>query len=142
MFTSSLNSPAFSFVYILMRGRKKWVLVWLGSQHKRVERPVRPVFPDSLFVSCDYALMVYKKVETQAVLSHLTALLVFLFYTRLRALQILYFSKCSSYSFIICFCCPSGGVRIGNFRSLALKTWAPSPVILLKKLNFEKQNKL
>ena len=28
--------------------------VQLGSQHKYVERPVRPVFPDCLSVSCDY----------------------------------------------------------------------------------------
>ena len=48
-------SPAFSFVCILMDGREEWVLVQLGSQHKRVERSVRPVFPDFLSVSCDYA---------------------------------------------------------------------------------------
>ena len=31
----------------------------IGSQHKHVERLVRPVFPDYLFVSCDYELNEY-----------------------------------------------------------------------------------
>ena len=39
---------AVSFVYILMHGREEWVLIQFGSQHKRVERAVRPVFPDHL----------------------------------------------------------------------------------------------
>ena len=55
-FTSSLNinSTVISFVYILMHGREEWVLVYLGSQHKRVERPVQPLLPDYFSVSCDY----------------------------------------------------------------------------------------
>ena len=47
-------STAVSFVYNLMHGREEWVLAQLGSQHKRVERPVRPVLPDYFSVSCDY----------------------------------------------------------------------------------------
>ena len=54
MGVNSVNRTAISFVYILMHGREEWVLVWLGSQHKHVERPVQPVFPDYLSVSCDY----------------------------------------------------------------------------------------
>ena len=50
----SLNSPAFLFVYILMHGGEEWIVVQLGSQNKRIERPVRPVFQDYLSVSCDY----------------------------------------------------------------------------------------
>ena len=46
--------PALMFIYILMPVKEEWVLVQLGSQHKCVERPVRPVFPDFLSVSCDY----------------------------------------------------------------------------------------
>ena len=49
---SSPRYPALWFVYILMPGKEEWVLVQLGSQHKCVERPVRPEFPDS--VSYDY----------------------------------------------------------------------------------------
>ena len=45
---------AISFVFTLMNGREEWVLVYLGSQHKRVERPVRPEIPDYLSGSCDY----------------------------------------------------------------------------------------
>ena len=33
-----------------------WVLIILGTQVIKKEQPVRPVFPDYLFVSCDYAL--------------------------------------------------------------------------------------
>ena len=51
---NSLNSLAILFVQILMHGREEWVLVQLGSQHKRVERFVHPVFPDYPSVSCDY----------------------------------------------------------------------------------------
>ena len=49
--------PALWFAYILMPGKKEWVLVQLGSQQKCVERPVRPVFTDQLSVSCDYGYM-------------------------------------------------------------------------------------
>ena len=51
---NSPRCPALWFVYILIPGKEEWVLVYLGSQHKCVERPVRPVFPDS--VSYDYAI--------------------------------------------------------------------------------------
>ena len=53
---------AFSFVYISMHGRREWVL---GSKHKRIEWPVRPVFPDYLSVSYDYVLIKlhYQKVQ-------------------------------------------------------------------------------
>ena len=37
-----------------MHGVEEWVLVYLGSQHKRIEQPVRPVFPDYLSVPYDY----------------------------------------------------------------------------------------
>ena len=37
-----------------MPGKEEWVLVQLGSQHKCVELPFRPVFPDYLSVSCGY----------------------------------------------------------------------------------------
>ena len=47
---SSPCCPALWSVYILMPGKKEWVLVQLGSQHKCVERPVGPVFPDYLFL--------------------------------------------------------------------------------------------
>ena len=33
-----------------MSGKEEWVLVSLGSLHKCVERPVRLVFPDYLFL--------------------------------------------------------------------------------------------
>ena len=33
-----------------MHGREEWVLVQLGSQHKRVERPVQLEFPDYPFL--------------------------------------------------------------------------------------------
>ena len=33
-----------------MPGKEEWVLVWLGSQHKCVERTVRLEFPDYLFL--------------------------------------------------------------------------------------------
>ena len=33
-----------------MPGKEEWVLVKLGSQRNCVERPVRPVFPDYLFL--------------------------------------------------------------------------------------------
>ena len=33
-----------------MLGKEEWVLVYLGSQHKCVERPVWPVFPDCPFL--------------------------------------------------------------------------------------------
>ena len=49
--TNSLNWPALWFAYILIHGREEWVLVLLGSQHKCVERPLRPMFPDYLSVS-------------------------------------------------------------------------------------------
>ena len=52
-----LNFPALWFIYILMHGRQEWVLLQLGYQHKCVERPVWPVFPDYLFVSCDYVIL-------------------------------------------------------------------------------------
>ena len=47
---NSPRCPALWFVYILMPGKEEWVLVYLGSQHKCVERPVRPVFPGYLFL--------------------------------------------------------------------------------------------
>ena len=53
----SINSPrcpALWFVYILMPSKEEWVLAQLGSQHKCVDRPVWPVFPDYLSVSYDY----------------------------------------------------------------------------------------
>ena len=50
----SPRCPALWFVYILMPGKDEWVLAQLSSQHKCVERPVRPVFPDYLSVSYDY----------------------------------------------------------------------------------------
>ena len=40
--------PALWFVYILMHGKEECAPVSLGSQHKCVERPVRPVFRDYL----------------------------------------------------------------------------------------------
>ena len=40
-----------------MHGREEWVLVYLGSQHKHVERPVQPECPDYLSVSGDYAII-------------------------------------------------------------------------------------
>ena len=43
------------FVYILMCDKEEWVLVWLGSQNKRVNRSFKPVFSDYIPVSCDYA---------------------------------------------------------------------------------------
>ena len=52
--------PALWFVYILMPGKEEWVLVYLASQHKCVEWPVRFVFPDYLSASCDY---VYTKLQ-------------------------------------------------------------------------------
>ena len=62
------KQPDFFFVivvYILMHSREEWVLVQLGSQHKRVERPLRSVFPDYLSVSSDYGeKFVYKHSET------------------------------------------------------------------------------
>ena len=54
----SINSPRCPvpwFVYILMHGREEWVLISLGSEKKCVELPVRPVYPNCFFVSCDYA---------------------------------------------------------------------------------------
>ena len=47
---SSPRCPPLWFVYILMPGKEEWVLVLLGSQHKCVERPVRPEFPDYVFL--------------------------------------------------------------------------------------------
>ena len=49
----SINSPrcpALWFVCILIIVKEEWVLVQLGSQHKFVERLVRPVFPDYPFL--------------------------------------------------------------------------------------------
>ena len=47
---NSPRCPALWFVYILMSGKEEWVLVQLGSQHKCLEWPVWPVFPDYLFL--------------------------------------------------------------------------------------------
>ena len=51
------NSTAILFIHILMHGREGWVLVYLGSQQKHVERPVQPECPDYLSVSGDYAII-------------------------------------------------------------------------------------
>ena len=56
-FINSPPSHALWFVYIWMRGKEEWVLVYLGPQHKSVEQPVQPMFPDCLSVSCDYGVM-------------------------------------------------------------------------------------
>ena len=48
------KQPSLWFVYILIPGKEKCVLVYLGSRHKCLQRIVRPVFPDYLSVSCDY----------------------------------------------------------------------------------------
>ena len=40
-----------------MYGKEEWVLVELGSQQKRIELPVGPVFQDYLSVSYDYGLI-------------------------------------------------------------------------------------
>ena len=44
-----------------MPGKEEWVLVWLGSQHKCVGRPVRPVFPDYPFLVTMIRSMEIKK---------------------------------------------------------------------------------
>ena len=49
----SLQPGLFFYLYS-DHGREEWVLVELGSQHKRVKRPVWPVFPDYLSISCGY----------------------------------------------------------------------------------------
>ena len=41
-----LNCPDLWFIYILMHRRGEWNLVQTGSQHKRIEQPIQPVFPD------------------------------------------------------------------------------------------------
>ena len=40
-----------------MPGKEELVLVYLGSQHKCVERPVRPEFPDYLFLMTMFQLI-------------------------------------------------------------------------------------
>ena len=57
------QKKALWFVYILMHTREEWVLVQLSSQHKRIEWPVQPVFPDYLSVSYDYGDMNWSKVR-------------------------------------------------------------------------------
>ena len=47
-----------------MNGFLEWVPAYLGSQYKRVERPVRPVFSDYLSVSYDYDLIQVAKLNT------------------------------------------------------------------------------
>ena len=42
-----------------MPGKEEWLLVQLGSQHKCIERPVRPEFPDYLFLMTMVRLMRY-----------------------------------------------------------------------------------
>ena len=54
-----MNCPRWSalwFAYILMHGKEAWVLVYLCSQCKCVERALWPVFPVYLTVSSDYVL--------------------------------------------------------------------------------------
>ena len=66
-FANSPNRPAFLFVYILMHLRGEWVLVWFGSQHKRVEQPVPSTFPEfpslDLSISCNYVIKWISKVH-------------------------------------------------------------------------------
>ena len=55
---NSPRCPSLWSVYVLMFSKEEWDLVQLGSQHNCVERPIWPVFPDYLSVSCDYDSMV------------------------------------------------------------------------------------
>ena len=46
-----------------MPGKEEWVLEYLGSQHKCVEWPVRPVFPDYLFLVTMVKLGVFRQYQ-------------------------------------------------------------------------------
>ena len=54
-----LHCPALWFPYILMPGKEELVLVQLSFQHNSEERPISPMFPDYLFVSCDCVQIFY-----------------------------------------------------------------------------------
>ena len=58
----SLSSPAFTFVYFLVLTREEWVLLKLGSQHKRYDQAVWSMFPD-LSVSCDLNNRAVRKIR-------------------------------------------------------------------------------
>ena len=49
-----------SFLFILMQDRVDWVLIIFGTQVIKKKRPVRPMFPDYLSVSYDYAFIVFR----------------------------------------------------------------------------------
>ena len=46
-----------------MQARVDWVLIIFGTQVIKKKRPVRPVFPDYLSVSYDYALIVFSSLR-------------------------------------------------------------------------------
>ena len=53
-----------------MNIKEEWVLIQLCFQHKCVERPGQPIFPDCLSVSCDYGYI--QSHHLREVLDHFT----------------------------------------------------------------------